>query len=80
MVSQIARTPEPKRGGPFVVTGEHIAAVGTESGGAEVARIGKLRQASAGYSIPHGELSVSNGGEGGGRRIGNDLVNVAAGR
>lgn len=78
LFSKIARTPEPKCGGAFFVSGEHIAAVGTESG-AEVSCVRKLRKASAGDGIPDSELSMTNGGEGGGRRIGNDLVNVAAG-
>jgi len=63
-VSQIVRTPQPKRGGPFVVSGEHLAAIGTESCGAEAANIGKLREASAGDGIPHDEATASNGGEG----------------
>src|SRR5215471_568893 len=72
LVSQIGRTPEPKGGKAFTVSGEQITPVGTKRGGTNIAHIGKLRQRSAGDSSPHGKASVSDGSERGGRRIGND--------
>ena len=78
LVSEIGRTPKPKRGKAFIVSGEQITAVRTKSSGTKITRIGKLPQASAGDSVPQGETSVSNGSEGGERGIGNDYVNVVA--
>src|SRR6185312_7971466 len=72
LVSQIARTPAPKRGNAFIVSGKQIAAVGTARGCTDIARIGKLRQASAGDGIPDREMSVSGSSKGGERGIGND--------
>ena len=77
LISQIARAPKPKRCGMFVISSQQEAAVGTESGRVEMARIRKLGQASAGHSIPHCQASMSNGREGLERRAGNDLVNIA---
>lgn len=59
LFSKIARTPEPKRGGMFVVSNEQIAAVGTESRCADITHIEQLRQASAGQGIPDGQLAMS---------------------
>src|SRR5260370_12614259 len=60
LVSQIARTPEPKRCGGFVVPSQQIAAVGAKNCPREIPRIRYLGQASARRGIPHRHTPHNN--------------------
>ena len=42
LFAQVGRSPEPKRGGALLVSGDQIAAVRTKRGGGDVAGTGEL--------------------------------------